>query len=79
MSAETVPFRVRLRELALQLTLLADGRDGIAHWERARPSTAGEEFKDEWWLGQARQIYAARRLREKYFPASFFGEPAWTS
>lgn len=28
-------------------------------------------------MSAARQIYAGRRARSRYFPESFFGEPAW--
>ena len=77
MTTAAVPFRERLLELSKQLELIANGDDGSTRPTRLRDQRPGEELKPEWWMKQASQIYAARRLRDRFFPAVFFGEAAW--
>lgn len=79
MSGAIVPIGDRLRELANQLLLVADAPDHspIPHRRRRQGRTLGEEYTDDWWWEQASAIYEARRLREDFLPARYFGEPGW--
>lgn len=77
MSDAPTAFRERLLELSKQIELLAHEEDRGAKPMRLRRASPGEERTPEWWLGQAREIYTTRRMRDRYLPASYFGEPAW--
>lgn len=70
--------RERLGEIALEISLIAAAREEdqvISPVRRRNPSV--EEYRDDWWLNEARKLRDSRRNREKYFPAFFFGELAW--
>lgn len=77
MSEMATAFRDRLLELSRQLELIALEDDNSVKPLRLRHALPEEHLKPEWWLDQVRQIYAGRRLRERFFPATFFGEAAW--
>ena len=78
MSNSTRSTRERLRELALEISLLAAEQedDSVPAFVR-KSKTGGEEYHETWWLREATKLRDFRRLREKYFPAYFFGEFAW--
>lgn len=79
MSGGLAPLRERLRELAQQLLLVADGPEAkaIPPQRRRQGRADSEEYTSEWWWEQASAIYQARRLRGSFLPASYFGEPGW--
>lgn len=78
MSNSARSTRERLRELAHEISLLAaeQEEDRIPALIR-NPKPSGEDYRDTWWLTEATKLREFRRLREKHFPAYFFGEPAW--
>lgn len=79
MSGSDAPLRERLRELAQQLLMVADRPEAevIPLRRRWQGRTGSEEYTSEWWWEQASAIYNARRLRENFLPATYFGEPGW--
>lgn len=77
MTTTAVPLRERLLELSMQLELIAKGDGDSAGPMRLRDRKPDDDLSPEWWMRQASQIYAARRLRDKFFPSVFFGEAAW--
>ena len=79
MSGDNAPLRERLRELAQQLLLAADGpeAEALPRQRHRLGRTDSEEYTSEWWWEQASAIYTARRLRGSFLPANYFGEPGW--
>lgn len=78
MSNSTRSTRERLRELALEISLLAaeQEEDRVPAFTR-NSKISEEEYHDTWWLREATKLRDSRRLREKYFSVYFFGEFAW--
>ena len=69
-------LRERLRQLSRELEEIASEQEFAAP-RRQHRVVPGEDIKTEWWMEQVDHLYASRRLRERYLPPSFFGEPAW--
>lgn len=66
-----------LREMGHQLIRMADEMSFEPRERKAKPEREFEEYDLRSLAGKAGQLYKIRQMRNKIFPSSIFGEPAW--